>query len=112
MQCDAMRCPVGLRGAAVSTTPLAVIAVVDEPDGLKEWYRETSKVSRTGAGLLLVNLATGCGAEDEPVADALIRATAVDVLQEGKKKQSDRRKPDKDQINSRQAGARQDWILR
>jgi hypothetical protein len=35
MRCDAMRCDamlVGLRGAAVSTTPLVVIAVEDEPE--------------------------------------------------------------------------------
>lgn len=44
------------------------------------------------------------------VADALIRANAVDVLQQGKNRI--RLTPDKDQINSRQAGARQDWILR
>lgn len=73
----------------------------------------TSRLSRAGAGVALgccLSVVDGVRcSKGAPVADALIRANAVDVLQEGKKIRST---PDKDQINNRQADGRQDWILR
>lgn len=72
------------------TTPLAVIAVADESQtgGERQKDEDQSGVAGLELGCCL-SVVDGVRVQrGAPVADALIRANAVDVLQEGKKKNS------------------------
>lgn len=85
MQCDAMRCDaclVGLRARQYNNTPGSNSrSWMSEPDA----QTDRQKDSWAAACQLTNGVRVQQGA---PVADALIRANAVDVLQEGKKKTS------------------------
>lgn len=61
VQCDAVRCLVGLRGAAVSTTPLAVIAVEDEPDGRTSRRADRkTECPKVHSGVAVLSWAAAC----------------------------------------------------